>query len=206
MIRPRLALACRRARRPSMVSIPGRGAATWAAFAWAGLFGGADWMPAGVRSLRPLGLRASPSVLGLRLVIVSPGSRESRMHAGTQEQSNVVNVWVSVVRNLGRRSHPPVRACAAVVRSNRPRRWLTLCADYKIVITLLDWLGSSPLPTAANSLEVSQETRRAAAAHTGVRRTQGRPPRAFGQCAGCQVVPVATTSAPLGTPTDPSRQ
>jgi hypothetical protein len=180
--------------------------AVLATVGWAGFFGVAGWIFAGRGSLGAFGLRASPSVLGLRLVIVSPGSRESRMHAGTQEQSNVVNVWVSVVRNLGRRSHPPVRPCAAVVRSNRPRRWLTLCADYKIVITLLDWLGSSPLPTAANSLEVSQETRRAAAAHTGVRRTQGRPPRAFGQCAGCQVVAVATTSALPGIPADPSRR
>jgi hypothetical protein len=75
--------------------------AVWAAAAWAGFLGVAGWMFAGRGSLGAFGLRASPSALGLRLVIVSPGSRESRMLAGTQEQSNVVNIWVSVVRNLG---------------------------------------------------------------------------------------------------------
>jgi hypothetical protein len=162
--------------------------AVLATVGWAGSFGVAGWIFAGRGSLGALGLRASPSVLGLRLVIVSPGSRESRMHAGTQEQSNVVNVWVSVVRNLGRRSHPPVRPCAAVVRSNRPRRWWTLCADYKIVMTL--WglarvfasayrrklLGSQPgnSPRCRSSYRRSAYARSSTQSFRAVRRMPGR--------------------------------
>ena len=177
-----------------------------AARGWAGLIGVAGWMFAVRGSLGALGLRASPSVLGLSSVIVPPGPESPGMYAGTHEQSNVVNVCVSLVRNLERSSHPPVRACAAVVRSNRPRRSVDSMPRLPNRYLFAGWLGPSSLYHAASSLEVSQETRRAAAADSGVRRTQGRPPRAFGRCAGCRVGLVATASGRPGIPTDPSRR
>jgi hypothetical protein len=62
--------------------------AVCAALGWAGFMGVAGWVFAGLGSLEALGLRALPSVLGLRSVIVSPG-----LVPGCQpeslEQSNV---------------------------------------------------------------------------------------------------------------------
>jgi hypothetical protein len=56
----------------------------------------------------------------------------------------------------------------------------------------------------APDVEVSQETRRAAAVHSAARRTPGHPPRACVPYAGCQVPVAATASARLESPDDPN--